>query len=318
MTLNKMDAVLPLTLKDFDRFRILQKSLDAFCKNLLNIIWVVVPDHQLQEIREQIGSGNYQVIPESFLVPEIKLLKIQGWYLQQLIKLAIANHVKTDFYLTLDADIICTQSVHHSDLVKEGRAVYSANSHSRYDNEFLRRLLKTVLKLDPLFVPRHNYYNVTPAVLSRDAVLQLQQYLRRLSIDEFNTSLKLVGSKKSKLIFLGYWLIYRCLPKRSSRREQIVDYKGYLLRNTPWTEYTLYYNFCDSKDLLDQYHILTPHCIYAGENSVWKKDQLINWQPENCFEGDRNFFFCVFQSNTEIPAEVVLEKVEKFLQVNTD
>jgi len=75
------------------------------------------------------------------LIPETKFLKIQGWYLQQLIKLAIAEHIKTDFYLTLDADVICVKPVYFSDLVKDGCAVYTAGNNSKYKNTFWYSLL---------------------------------------------------------------------------------------------------------------------------------------------------------------------------------
>lgn len=170
------------------------------------------------------------------------------------------------------------------------------------------------MKLDPLFVPRYNYYNVTPAVLNRDAVIQLQEYLKKLPSYEVISKLKLTSPKRSNFLLLVCWLLYRLLPKNSILRNQLIDYRAYLIRNIPWTEYTLYYNFCEAQNLLDKHHIQTPYCIYAGKESVWQEKQYTNWQPEVCFEGERNFFFCVFQSNTQIPAKIVWQKVERFLQ----
>lgn len=124
LNLPKLDAVLPITLKDYERFIILQKSLKLFCKDLIRVCWIVTPDDEFAEIKLLISDDNYCVIPESSLVPEFKIFpKTRGWFKQQLIKMAIAEKIETDFYLTLDADVICVKPVIFSDLVKDGLAV---------------------------------------------------------------------------------------------------------------------------------------------------------------------------------------------------
>ncbi|MBD2028215.1 DUF6492 family protein [Leptolyngbya sp. FACHB-711] len=311
LSCQKLDAVLPLTLNDYERFEILQQSLNVFCKELFGTIWIVVPDAQFSEISQRVRQEKFCVISESTLIPELNFFSVKGWYLQQLIKLAIANHIKTNFYLTLDADVICAKPVQFSDLVKEGRAVYYAIDSDQYENKLWYEWSRNALKLKPR--SQHNCYNVTPAVLSRDVVLQLQQYLRQLSNAELTSGLKFSSSKRRNLILLLSWLSCRVLPRKSALREQLLDYKTYLIRNIPWTEYALYYSFCEMKELLDQYHVRIPNCIYSGKESVWHEDQYTKWQPESWFEGERNFFFCVFQSNTQIPAEIIWQKIEKFL-----
>jgi Family of unknown function (DUF6492) len=313
MTHTMVDAVLPLTINDLDRFRILQRSLAIFCQDLLGTIWVVVPDDQIAEISGAIESETYRVIAESTLVPESKWVKVKGWYLQQLIKLAIAEHIETDFYLTLDADIICVQTVRFSDLVKDGRAVYNAAKGNQLEDNSWCRAVKDILRTDPTFSPQNSYYNVTPAVLSRSAVIRLQQHLRGLSHTDMRSKLQWSSSKRNNFYLLVCWLFYRVLPKSSTLKTQLSDYRAYLIRNIPWTEYLLYYNFCDAEDLLEKYHLQSPHCIYAGEESVWQESQYEDWNPEKCFEGERKFFFCVFQSNTQLPAEVVWKNIERFL-----
>ncbi len=307
----KLDAVLPLTLKDYERFKILQCSLNAFCKDILGNVWIVVPDAQFAEISQRVNQKNFCVIAESTLIPELKFFSIKGWYLQQLVKLSIVSRIKTEFYLTLDADVICTKPIQFSDLVKDDRAVYYAVDSDRYENRLWYDWSRNVLKLELL--AKHNCYNVTPAVLSRNVVIQLQQYLKQLSIAELTSAIKFSDSKRRNFVLLLSWLCCRVLPKKSILREQLLDYKAYLIRNIPWTEYALYYSFCEMQGLLDEYHVRVPNCIYSGKESVWHADQYTKWQPESWFEGDRDFFFCVFQSNTEISAEVIWQKVEKFL-----
>ncbi len=310
MSYQKLDAVLPLTVRDLERFKILQKSLNLFCQDLLSTVWIVVPDAQQVEISKEIKLNDYRIISESILVPETRFFKIQGWYLQQLIKLEIANYVKTDFYLTLDADVICTKPTTVSDLIKDGRAVYYANS-SKERTAWDQSVWK-ILQITSASSLRYNYYNVTPAVLSKCAVIQLQKHLQHLSRHELAAKPVLSGSRSKKLLLLKSWLLHKVLPAKSGLRHQFADYRAYLIRHLPWTEYMLYYNFCDVHRLLDKYHVWSPQCIYAGRESVWQEQQFESWNPANCFEGERNFFFCVLQSNTQIPAEAYWQKIEKY------
>lgn len=306
-----LDAVLPLTLKDYDRFKILQRSLNLFCKELLGTLWIIVPDAQLAQIRQSIDSENCCVIPESELIPQIKWFPVQGWYLQQLIKIAIAPRIQTRFYLTLDADVICTKPIQYSDLVREGRAVYWAIDSKEYGNAYWYQWAWDVLKLQP--PTQYRCHNVTPTILSTDAMIQLQCYLRQLSEEELANRPQLSGSKRKKFLSFASWLIYQALPKTSNLKAQLLDYRAYLIKSLPWTEYSLYYSFCEAKGLLEKYHIQDPDCICAGEQSIWHENEYENWHPEHCFKGERNFFFCVIQSNTQIPADAVWQKVEKFL-----
>lgn len=308
----KLDAVLPLTLKDYERFQVLQKSLNTFCKEVLGVVWIVVPDSQFSKFKQLVIQENYCVIPESSLIPEIKLFSVKGWYLQQLIKISIADHIKTDFYLTLDADVICVQSVKFTDLVKNGRAVYTTVDASEYENRSWYEWSRKVLNLK--HSKHFKCYDVTPAVLSREVVLQLQNYLEKLSVNELSSGLKFSKSNRNNLILLLSWLWCRVLRKESALKKQLLSYRAYLIRNIPWTEYALYYTFCEIQGLLEQYHVQAANCICAGEESVWHEDRFEQWKPETCFEGERAFFFCVVQSNTNIAAEIVLKKVEKFLK----
>ena len=106
-----LDAVLPLKVEDYERSKILRRSLELFF-NDLRICWVVTPDKDYDELKSHFREHNYCVVPESSLVPEFRFFRnVSGWYKQQLIKLAIAERIETDFYLTLDSDVICIKPV---------------------------------------------------------------------------------------------------------------------------------------------------------------------------------------------------------------
>ena len=63
------------------------------------------------------------VINEEDLLPALRdFPKCGGWYRQQLIKLATANLVNTEFFLTLDADVILCKPLRLEDLVRSGES----------------------------------------------------------------------------------------------------------------------------------------------------------------------------------------------------
>jgi Family of unknown function (DUF6492) len=307
---SKMDAVLPITLRDYERFTILQRTISLFCRDLFNVIWIVVPDRDLEEIKERIKDANYCVISDSELVPEFKLFPNRGgWFNQQLIKLAIASSVETDFYLTLDADVICVKPVHFSDLVKEGHAAYYRYSADKFGDfnewyEWAERVLR-------FQIPNNfRYHNVTPSVLSKAAVLQLQIYLAECSQAQIKHDRKFNFLRRNNWLLLKAKLLQAVLPKSSVLREQLSNWKAYLLRNIPWTEYSLYYAFCETQGLINSHHDLRDHCVYSTEDSIWYKSQYADWNPERWFDQENNFFFCVLQSTTETDPNEVWEKIK--------
>jgi Family of unknown function (DUF6492) len=297
MSFDKMDAVLPITIRDYERFTILDKSLKMFCHAIRNC-WIVTPDQEFEQLKSWIQDDTYQVIAESSLIPEFKIFnKTRGWYKQQLIKIAIAEKIETDFYLTLDADVICTKSVFFSDLVKEGRAVCYILEKDLWPSWYKWAEQVLVLKASRLGV----VHNVTPAVLSKPAMLKLHEYLSHLS-HTVNLSLK----KRYLKLF-----ILKLLSKTIIR--DIVDWRIYLLTYLPWTEYSLYYTFLEKMNLFDKYHVRVEHSIYS-HNSVWYRDQFSSWNPEQSFDRADNSFFTVVQSNTGISADQVWEKVSAYLK----
>lgn len=245
MSLTMLEAVLPLTLRDLPRSRILAASLDR-CFPELGTCWVVARGREVTQLRRSLG-GRYQVIAESEVVPELRFYRrvrrVRGWFLQQLLKLAITPWIRTPFYLTLDADIICTKRTTISDLILNGRALSSRRYPSDLHAEWYRWAERVLgMKRSGLL------HGVTPAILSTEAVTLLQQHLA----ERVHPLLKAIGH--------GGW-------------------RGYLLRNLPWTEYTLYFTFLEGRGLFDRYHVEGDDL--CGE-SVWYPEQFAAWRlPEN-------------------------------------
>ena len=129
----KIDAVLPLALRDLDRFQILRASITQFwaCEGTIHVI---VPDRDEVAIAAVVGDDDlYRVERESTIVPFLaECSPGYGWYKQQLIKLAFAAFTSGDFYLTLDADCLLVRRISSDDLVVDGRGVVEFVPNSNF------------------------------------------------------------------------------------------------------------------------------------------------------------------------------------------
>jgi uncharacterized protein DUF6492 len=128
-----ISAVLPLKIsgwkggrrsQDLWRSDILLSSLARFSKpGLFHKIYVAVPTDEEPAVRSSLlGCGLLPItaICEADIAPQLPAYDVGGWVRQQVVKLAAASLVETDFYLTLDADVVLCKPLTLSDLVIEG------------------------------------------------------------------------------------------------------------------------------------------------------------------------------------------------------
>lgn len=299
-----MESVIPLVEKDFNRFQLLLLSLDKFSSEF-GIMHVVVPEKEVTRIRERILrlkiQFEWRVVSENEIVPEFERYhRISGWEKQQLIKLAIADFIQSDYYLTLDADVVCTRAVTPDKLLIGGKAPCFVEYEDKYPNWYdnASRVLRFPLAREGLM------HNVTPAVLSRHSVVSLTKYLS----SEWNR-LRILSDKRSRL-HVKMWL--RALLRRNPRW---VSWRLYLIASLPWTEYSLYYSYLESKGLFNSLHVEVNVPIYDNENSIWHIEDFegSGWDPGSSFKGDGPPFFMVLQSNTEIPIEQFSAMLQAFI-----
>lgn len=305
----KIDAVLPMLLKDYDRFRILDKSIKMNLKDL-NIFWIIATDREYDSMKRLINDNYYRVITESSIIPELRFYKnlnkilhgpilrgkyicnkgrynTEGWYIQQLIKLAMAEIVETDYYLTLDADVVCLRQVGYNDLIQNGKAITNTTKEDQHGEwyEDAERILK---------MSRSGLtHGVTPAIFNREAVIELQKYL-------------------AKDVHAIFKIISCFFPSNSLLHNIARTWRSFLIRNTPWTEYSLYNTFLEAMKLFDKYHIYKgTDAIYDRSSSVWLNEHIRDWNIDKFFKSDA--YFLVFQSTLHIPIEDLWEKIGDYL-----
>ncbi|CAM9637128.1 unnamed protein product [Chrysoparadoxa australica] len=262
-----LSAVLVLKAEDLDRAAVLVTSLQA-SRGAFHQVFVVVPDSEMELIEQSLGAKSAldaSVIAESSLLPSGRAdSQWDGYALQMMLKLLASQLVSTPFYLTLDADVICTASVLSADdLVKHGRGVYSPDANGRAAHPEWWEASEALLGLpsrDNGVATGTGSFGVTPAVINTPGAMLTLGLLRQ-------------GPGIEKLI--GHW-----------SRDKPESW---------WTEYTLYRLALDAMAMFDMLHV-EDSCL-TNPHSVWYEGQL-PWSAEAAFEVTGSFF-AVVQSRVE-------------------
>ena len=281
---------------------LLRRSLDLFFEGL-GTCWVVTPDDQVGQVRRVLGGEQYRVVSLEDVVPELKferLLELTGeappwnhlggWFLQQMVKLAIAEQIATDFYLTLDADVFCVRQSRVEDLFVGDRGVVAILDKDHQPDWY--RWAERVLGLRR----SGRMHGLTPSVLSRTGTLELQDHL-------------------SDRVGFGPGKLPPVLTDDHRFGSLVARWRAYLFRQVPWTEYALYHTFLEGMDRFDRYHVARGAYAVAG-HSVWSPKDWPSWDPAMSFREDAPFHFSVIQSASAVSAEAVAERIEPFVPLS--
>ncbi|MFZ5897122.1 MAG: DUF6492 family protein [Myxococcota bacterium] len=300
-----MDAVLPLREHDVPRAELLLASLAARFEGLSQL-WIVASAAELPRIQQRLArfeqSLSLRFESENWLVPELELVPLlKGWYKQQLIKLAISEHIETAFYLTLDADVICCRDVNPAALTPAGRA----SCHLFLEDLHPDWYVGSAATLG-VAARRGVLHAVTPAVLHRDSVRELAAFLtERATNKRFSAGLRGLSQRL---------LLARASLERSQR---YASWRVWLAASPPWTEYALYYTFLETTGAFERFHEYTPYCLYDVERSVWRQRaaSFAHFDPSACFDGQGPPWFFIVQSNTRLEPELVRTKLMGYVDV---
>ena len=321
-TRDKLSVVLPVATKrtgrdgnDMMRLTILLRSfLEFFQLADLDRFWIVTPPRDRANARSTVASltsaEQFQVISELDICPEFerassrRLLRpffppgrrltrnpliSHGWHRQQLIKLAIADRIRTKHYLVLDSDVICVRPFDATTLLSAGKALCNvetvADYRAIYTDIFANEEItmknsrvadaSRVLGLKRPANYEEVYYGETPVLLCTEGILALQSYLRAR---------------------------YR-RPWRET-----------LLEVLPWTEYPLYFQFLEHTGLLAQMHEPSSrNAVLWMDQSLWHLPNryrsgrsFATWDPQAVFDSEREGGpFVVIQSYLKIPTRLI-------------
>jgi hypothetical protein len=228
------------------------------------------------------------------LAPPSDIAPATGWFRQQLVKLAAHELVRSKFYMTLDADVICVRPFSCSDVIKKGKALcnteYLKDYRALYKGRFALREMKVkqrricwaekVLGISRSPQYRKRIYGETPVLLNTRQVENLTRYLEERHE----------------------------LPWRSA-----------LLQALPWTEYPLYFQFLESTGKLDSVHVPRHrNAILNLDDSFWHspniyRSAMAEWDPKDAFNPKGAGYLVVVQSFLGIDPKRVWEAVESYI-----
>ena len=293
-------AIFPLTIRgsynddDLSRADILLHSLSTFARpGTFSEFLVVTPPDEVVAVQDRLNKWPelpIRVISEETLVPELAVHRhVRGWRKQQIVKLAAPRELTTDFFLTLDADVIALRPFSVEDLVINGRALIQFEPRSQHPKWW--RSSARLLEMSPDMGDASVGMTVTPALLSRDLCHRVAE--------ELTPS----GSAS--------WVDRLCglhNPKAASNWTL-----GRLLRSK-WTEYSLYYLCALKHGLLDQYHVPAgtaenPRCLLVHDTHPFEQ-----WVPAATFATESPGLFCVVGSKSRIAPSLVWQTVRPFIE----
>lgn len=281
-----ISIVIPCIYKDIFRLKNLLISINKFVsKDLYDKIYIIISDDDFNQISQFILSQNKIIqlkekiifIKESDLIPLNNLtnkyfffLKSRnGWFKQQLLKLAIAYKINTKFYLILDSDCLFINTFNSSHVfLEKNNSILSYLQeediyvHDKWWQGSAKLLGITKPYMDSLKIG----IGVTPQILSADIVKKMCEFIESLSFKE-----------------KWYSILWS---------NRIMNYYPIMI----WTEYTLYYLFAKRSGILNKYHIMKKNSFCDYNKSVWELHESFEWNPLY----NTNSSIVVFQSNTHL------------------
>jgi hypothetical protein len=234
-----IDLVLPVnpaSNADDRRMRICLSSLRKYLDPAsVGRLLIVVPDRVSKGSVEPVTWEGQRVPFASTVLHDSELLgsniwraRIGGWYVQQFVKLSAADQLESDFYVTLDSDVVLTRPTCFDDLVTDGRAATTFYRRDVHANWW--RGSAALLGTDPKLADEG--MGVTPAVLSTRIARALMRHLEMQSGGPwYRAVVECVDDLKAKGL-------YRHVPPC----------------DVP-TEYTLYYLFAEMQGWVSEYHV---------------------------------------------------------------
>jgi hypothetical protein len=313
----KLSFVLPVALKEpyvepwrgapdqalHARLKILLASFaKMFNHSDLKDLWIICPPDQIEPIAaiiaDETSDGRYRVISEMDLEP-IRVAKsgraVGGWRIQQMIKLAMAERVGTNAYVTLDNDIICTKPFSMRSLMRGNRALVGVETIADYLDLYLPHLARAekmielrrygeaeqlLLTTRPLKY-KDRFYSETPVILFKEVVELLTARLEACTGQPW----------------------------------------PYVLANRRrWTEYTLYFLMLEiSGRFEDFYEAGHRSCVMDIDQSIWhpinlyrRSRDLSRWTPFESHADSEAGPFLSIQSY--LPSKTWLPKVHNSVE----
>ncbi|MGE0151503.1 MAG: DUF6492 family protein [Reyranellaceae bacterium] len=262
-----------------------------FRRDQLLCVNVMAPPADLAPIADRLKPLEtpwlqYRIADENMVDPGLTRSPVDGWYKQQLIKMSAPEWLPAPYWLTLDADVICTKPFGVEDLLPDGRALLDVDDVSEipiYQRWAWAAREILGMAMPPLSISA----TITPLLYAAPVMRACHATIESLH------------GRPWKRVLLDPALV----------ADQVRRFRY------SWTENQLYHAVAVRSGLLRQHHALhhidTPQKLIAG--GVWRNEDWPDWNPAPLFDRAKPGFFAVCSSYTGMPAALVADKVEPFL-----
>ena len=191
---NEFAIITPSYTPDFDRCRLLAQSIEKYI--FPSATHYIIVDKKDLALFQQLRQPNTEIITKESLLPwwinkmplsnnwwfSWKTLPIRGWIIQQIIKIAIAHHIKEDVLVFVDSDVAFIRPTNLSEFSKDNKVRFfrlpgqdNLKSHYKYHLSACR-----LLDLPPTTYLGARYISQI-ITWKRDNVLKLCAHLEKVS-----------------------------------------------------------------------------------------------------------------------------------------
>ena len=300
---NDLESVLKIQLPTFRKFLKVEDLLEF-------IIITTKKDTPIIEKRlnEEYPEFPFVIYDELELLPELKTFPLNrvtvhpGWMIQQLAKLEIAKHVKTEVFFSFETDLFLTKPFGIEQMRNNGKLICS------YFTEFEN----------------------TP---TRESWHMFSTALVLPGIENFNFNESLENKVEGNSLFINkvmgvspQILLTKEVNNLTNHLEEIhnINYRDLLLRNTnghpnTWTEYTLYWMWLFKSGKLDEYYsfespfICTTELLTSNYRKGFHHEYFGNF--DELVMNNKNHYFNIIQSNIlDIKLDYIVDKLKKHIQ----
>lgn len=271
-----MDIICPIAERDFDKFLLLNKTLNKFYHSDYRIFLVSksgsspIKDKRIVPIKEKLLASCLNG----------KKFVSSGWWVQQIIKIMCHHFCETEHVLVLDSDCLSVRHFKDSDLIINNKIRTNFEIHKKQSNSTSYSNWYNGSEII-LGLPHINYdksYTVTPNVLNRSILVGLNSYLKTMYGPRY--------------------------PEFLLRHANLGD-------GNTWTEYTLYHIYAENCGLYNKYHVDDQSFEMYG-NCVWFEPDLNNWSPALSFINP-SFYFSVIQSTSHYDPKWLYDKIKRYI-----
>ena len=276
-----MQAVLTLKLSgewsgnDLQRAEMLLRSISHFWADSSPLdVFIITRNSDIDQLRGYFDFANLkiQLVREDTVIDcLVEFGALSGWYKQQALKIAAHKVVDSDFFLVLDADIICCRELYSQSLLINNKAITDWELRSSHSEWWINsaRILTEQLTSATFGL------SVTPQLLNKTACNLLDQKLRTIC----------AGDPWRYLLSNPGWTEYS-LYTLASEKEGILEKNHQSLE---WMK--------KNKVRL------------RSEHSIWAVHQFDNWRLEDYKNVQEEGYFLVVQSNMGIHPDRISEKM---------